>query len=320
MFKNTHEQHLNFIHIFVQGLSNRAYTSLEWCLNSPPKPHAFASLPLQSKLDITYTFIVLLSSLFSTTSAKLPLTVIAKVSPVNIAIAIPLIAGVSSCLTYIIRQNFHGRQLYLGDAILAFFIGFSFSHILLLGGWLFDTIAKFNSSGLGVMLGVWLSDYYLGGYKIIGFNMDSTNSSYNNTPGTSNQEAQGSTSSNRDLHRLRSEQIGPTALDPNLNQQNSFGQTRLGWNTIANKIENGITNARHESSTQKVTIAKAFNFADDPLTYSEKQSVYSYLASDRNWTNPSVIKARQVDVSLKHTAQMKLLGESGISVDNLLND
>jgi len=33
---------------FLQHLLNRAYTSLEWCLNSPPKPHAFASLPLQS--------------------------------------------------------------------------------------------------------------------------------------------------------------------------------------------------------------------------------------------------------------------------------
>ena len=29
---------------------NRAYSSLEWCLNSPPKPHAFASLPLQSSI------------------------------------------------------------------------------------------------------------------------------------------------------------------------------------------------------------------------------------------------------------------------------
>jgi len=33
---------------FLQTLLMRAYTSLEWCLNSPPKPHAFASLPLQS--------------------------------------------------------------------------------------------------------------------------------------------------------------------------------------------------------------------------------------------------------------------------------
>ena len=33
---------------YLQSLLNRAYNSLEWCLNSPPKPHAFVSLPLQS--------------------------------------------------------------------------------------------------------------------------------------------------------------------------------------------------------------------------------------------------------------------------------
>lgn len=38
----------------------RAYTSLEWCLNSPPKPHAFASLPLQSGLNIKLYRIIFL--------------------------------------------------------------------------------------------------------------------------------------------------------------------------------------------------------------------------------------------------------------------
>ena len=33
----------------LQSLLNRAYTSLEWGLSSPPKPHAFVSLPLQSR-------------------------------------------------------------------------------------------------------------------------------------------------------------------------------------------------------------------------------------------------------------------------------
>ena len=33
----------------LQVLLNRAFSSLEWALNSPPKPHAFGSLPLQSK-------------------------------------------------------------------------------------------------------------------------------------------------------------------------------------------------------------------------------------------------------------------------------
>ena len=32
----------------LQTLLNRSYNSLEWCLKSPPKPHAFVSLPLQS--------------------------------------------------------------------------------------------------------------------------------------------------------------------------------------------------------------------------------------------------------------------------------
>ena len=34
----------------LQYTLNRSYNSLEWCLNSPPKPHAFVSLPLQSFL------------------------------------------------------------------------------------------------------------------------------------------------------------------------------------------------------------------------------------------------------------------------------
>jgi len=37
---------------FLQVLLNRSYSSLEWALNSPPKPHAFATLPVQSRLDI----------------------------------------------------------------------------------------------------------------------------------------------------------------------------------------------------------------------------------------------------------------------------
>jgi len=32
----------------LQALLNRNYLSLEWALTSPPKPHAFVSLPLQS--------------------------------------------------------------------------------------------------------------------------------------------------------------------------------------------------------------------------------------------------------------------------------
>lgn len=46
----------------LQILLNRSYSSLEWALNSPPKPHAFVSLPLQS---ISFNFKIMASSLFS---------------------------------------------------------------------------------------------------------------------------------------------------------------------------------------------------------------------------------------------------------------
>ena len=36
----------------LQTLLNRSYNSLEWALTSPPKPHAFVSLPLQSKISL----------------------------------------------------------------------------------------------------------------------------------------------------------------------------------------------------------------------------------------------------------------------------
>ena len=39
-----------FFYDLLQVLLNRAYNSLEWALNSPPKPHPFISLPLQSNI------------------------------------------------------------------------------------------------------------------------------------------------------------------------------------------------------------------------------------------------------------------------------
>ena len=36
----------------LQGELSRNSSSLEWSLSSPPKPHAFVSLPLQSKIGL----------------------------------------------------------------------------------------------------------------------------------------------------------------------------------------------------------------------------------------------------------------------------
>ena len=36
---------------YLQGLLMRCHSSIEWTLNSPPKPHPFVSLPLQSDIS-----------------------------------------------------------------------------------------------------------------------------------------------------------------------------------------------------------------------------------------------------------------------------
>jgi hypothetical protein len=46
-----------FFSDLFQTLFNRNYNSLEWSLNSPPKPHAFVSLPLQSSVSSIFDII-----------------------------------------------------------------------------------------------------------------------------------------------------------------------------------------------------------------------------------------------------------------------
>jgi cytochrome c oxidase subunit 1 len=43
-----------FFRDLLQSQLIRAYSSLEWCLQNPPKPHAFTSLPLQSRMFIPF--------------------------------------------------------------------------------------------------------------------------------------------------------------------------------------------------------------------------------------------------------------------------
>jgi len=41
---------------YLQALLSRAHISIEWNLNSPPKPHSFQSLPQQSDLSMSKYF------------------------------------------------------------------------------------------------------------------------------------------------------------------------------------------------------------------------------------------------------------------------
>jgi len=54
----------------LQIILNRSHSSLEWALNSPPKPHAFISLPLQS-CNFPSKRVALISSLFFRDAALL---------------------------------------------------------------------------------------------------------------------------------------------------------------------------------------------------------------------------------------------------------
>ncbi len=58
----------------LQAILNRTYISLEWCLNSPPKLHAFVSLPVQSFLG-KHIFTVLISAIFLSISGLILLVV-----------------------------------------------------------------------------------------------------------------------------------------------------------------------------------------------------------------------------------------------------
>lgn len=44
----------------LQIYLSQSYNSLEWCLNNPPKPHAFVSLPIQNNLNLTLNYMVYL--------------------------------------------------------------------------------------------------------------------------------------------------------------------------------------------------------------------------------------------------------------------
>ena len=65
-----------FYYDLLQTILSRVYNSLEWGLRSPPKPHAFTSLPLQSNslyLEGNFTFSSLICILILTVSACLTL-------------------------------------------------------------------------------------------------------------------------------------------------------------------------------------------------------------------------------------------------------
>jgi cytochrome c oxidase subunit 1 len=88
---------------FLRNKLIRSYSSLEWALNSPPKPHAFVSLPVQSRVSYFH---------FVSKRIVLPfLSLLAKVSKYLIG-----------CLTCFIRVIVNKIRLFYGNIVYSVYI------------------------------------------------------------------------------------------------------------------------------------------------------------------------------------------------------
>ena len=106
---------------FLQGLLTRAYTSLEWCLNSPPKPHAFASLPLQSLINIYALLGTLIISCIKLTSSVLLCLLNAQLLPL---LCVGLIVSLQFCVVFHLKKG-HFPKYNAIVGVFLFTLGFT---------------------------------------------------------------------------------------------------------------------------------------------------------------------------------------------------
>ena len=116
----------------LQTLLNRSYNSLEWCLNSPPKPHAFVSLPLQSSLNFK-----LINLKFSNLKEKFTLRNI-LITLVSLGFAYLL----KLYINYLFTLDMDTWQHYL-------ILGFISSIVRALFPYIFETLYCMDGSGSG---------------------------------------------------------------------------------------------------------------------------------------------------------------------------
>lgn len=85
----------------LQAYLNRSYPSLEWALSSPPKPHAFVSLPLQSQIS---SFIEITSKNLSKVKKHLTLP--------NIILALAMFVFCYILRTYVLNDLIFNLRLF----------------------------------------------------------------------------------------------------------------------------------------------------------------------------------------------------------------
>ena len=143
----------------LQGLLNRAYTSLEWSLNSPPKPHAFPSLPLQSGRSFKAFITVFLVAALVYISVKLPFLVMFK--HLDLFWLYTLILGTSAALSSMIIQGLDkSKSIDLKKVLITFSTGVLLGVIICILNFYFkETYLEWLDEKIGVIatsfLGLW---------------------------------------------------------------------------------------------------------------------------------------------------------------------
>ena len=123
----------------LQGILNRAYSSLEWCLSSPPKPHALPSLPLQSRISFKGLIILFLVAILVGVSVRLPFVAIFK--HLDLYYVCPVIFGINAALVNLIRQGLEGsKSIDLKKVVITFSTSVLFGAILCILNFYFKEI------------------------------------------------------------------------------------------------------------------------------------------------------------------------------------
>lgn len=119
-----------FFSDLLQTLLNRSYTSLEWALTSPPAPHAFVSLPLQSRLNVNTKF-----AIFSISIAilmiflyKLPFKFL--LTCLNLIYLYPIMSTILIIVTIIIKRFSYGQDIQRKQFFLPIITYWSISGLL----------------------------------------------------------------------------------------------------------------------------------------------------------------------------------------------
>ena len=134
---------------FLQHWLSRAYTSLEWALNSPPKPHAFASLPLQSILiNKNFILIFVTGNLLHLLPYKILLGLL------NLLMLIPVVSALHFCLFAIVYSFYQGNKLPSYVKLVAIFVTVLFIGLivqLFFSSGFQSLFVIFNGGGIGVL-------------------------------------------------------------------------------------------------------------------------------------------------------------------------